>query len=77
MYRKYNRPKYIRTVITSLPKVAVVFFLELFTAVIYACIYIHLFNFCRYVNNYSNWLREQFCKLSLNMLYILSVQQMF
>ena len=32
---------------------------------------------CHCVNVYSDWLREQFCNLSLNMLYILSLTHFF
>jgi hypothetical protein len=46
---------------------------------IFHCHYLHLFIFTSVslvscVNIYSDWLREQFCKLSLNMLYIFSLQ---
>jgi len=35
------------------------------------------FHFCDCINIYSNWWGEQFCSLSLNMIYILSLQQIF
>ena len=50
---------------------------------IFHCCYLHFylyllpFHLCHCVNIYSNWLREQFCKLFLNVLYILSVQSLF
>jgi hypothetical protein len=56
-------------------KTRCIFSLEFFPAVIYTCVYIHFCVTCVIVNIYSTWLREQFCNLSLNMLYIeLSVQ---
>jgi hypothetical protein len=33
-----------------------------------------LFHVCHCIHIYSNWLAEQFCCLSSNMLYILSLQ---
>jgi len=49
----------------------------IFTAVISPFTYIRIIQFHLYysVNIYSNWLREQFCNLSLYTLYILSVQR--
>ena len=38
-------------------------------------LYSLLFHLCYGVNIYSDWLREQFRNLSLNMLYILCVQE--
>jgi len=40
------------------------------------CCYLYslLFHFCHCVNIYSDWLGEQFCYLSLIMLYVLTVQ---
>jgi hypothetical protein len=40
----------------------------------YLYVYSILFHFCHCINIYSNWRGEQFCSLSLNMLYILSLQ---
>jgi len=54
------------TAIISLPEVAVVFF---FFKNLYHCylyLYSLLFHLCHKVNIYCNWLREQFCNLSLN-----------
>jgi len=41
------------------------------TTVRYTYLSVH---YCSCVNVYSNWLRAQFYNLSLNMLYILSLQ---
>ena len=49
-------------------------FLELLAAIIYTYLYSLMFHLCHSVNIYSNWLREQFCTLSLNVLYIFSLQ---
>ena len=48
------------------------FFRVFFTAVIYIYIYIHIIHFhlLLSVNIYWNWLEEQFCNLSLYILYI-------
>jgi len=50
---------------------------QFFPAAISTYIYVHVIQFHLYraVNIYSNWLQEQFCNLSLYILYILSVQQ--
>jgi len=52
--------------ITRLTKVLIVLGLPNFRAVV--------FILCHCVSIFLNWLREQFCNLSLYMLYVLSVE---
>ena len=60
------------TDIISLPKGAVLF------CIIFYCRCLHLYSLpfylCHSVNIYSSWLREKFCKLSLYILYVRSMQ---